>query len=316
MFLDKEQLDLKSCLKFLSQTYVLAKTLSLDIFVGVEIQNQRLWCSNVRQLQDEFMFEGMHFKKKDFWLDNGLFMGNPADAVKVESENSYVSVKTEPDFVSSNLILEGPSKTDNAGQVSTLPLLPLSECPSNHLSNDDNVSQLPSAHESTFHESSSIHNSSMVSLPVANKPTKDRKSEQMTKAVVVLPRLNLTKSKTKRKSCLKFQTDASSETKPEEVIRVDHIRCRHCDEVFKSAKMRLLHYRTVHCICKICGDQFSSVAACRKHEFAHETFKIPPCKKCGKMFTNPSCRDMCSETVQTFIGALMGFQSDPALNAV
>ena len=109
MFLDKEQLDLKSCLKFLSQTYVLAKTLSLDIFVGVEIQNQRLWCSNVRQLQDEFMFGGMHLKKKDFWLDYGLIIGNPADAVKVENENSYESVKTEPDFVSSDLILDGSS---------------------------------------------------------------------------------------------------------------------------------------------------------------------------------------------------------------
>ena len=86
-------------------------------------------------------------------------------------------------------------------------------------------------HESTAHESSSVHNSSMVSLPAANTLTKDclngqdKKSEQMIKASVVLHRLDLTKSRMKRKSCLEFQTDASSETKPVEDTRIDHIRC-------------------------------------------------------------------------------------------
>ena len=241
------QSDLKSCLKFLGQTFALAKTHSLDIFVGVEIQNQRLWCSNVRQLQNEFMFGGMHFKKKDFWLDHGLIMGNPAGAVKLESENSYESVKTEPDFVSSDLILDGPSKSDNAGHVSTSRLLPSSKRPSNHLDNDDHVSPLPSAHESSSHESSSVHNAPMVSLLVANTPTKDslngqdQKSEQMTKASVVLPRLNLPESRSKGNSYLESLTDASREKKPLE---------------------------------------------------NHSTTLTPPCDKCGKVFTNPSCRDI------------------------
>ena len=302
-----EQSDIKSCLTFLGETFAIAKTLSLNIFIGVEIQNHRHWCSNVRKLQDEFMLGGLHFRERDSWLDYGQLMYHPAEVVKVERDYSCESVKTEPGVVLSDLILDTPSISDRASvKDSTPPLLSSSECSSNHFDSHDNALPLPSACESA-----SVKISPTVTLPVVSVTAKNcldeqgQKSEQvvqssnfskfLTKAYqpsVVLPRLNLNDSKMKGNSCVKSQTDASSETKPIENISVIHIRCRQCDEVFKSTKMRLLHYRTVHCICKICGEQFSSVLACRKHELAHETLKIPPCHKCGKTFTNASCREI------------------------